>query len=480
METLRSETAVDYLEGLLEGFVAYDAQWRMTYMNAAGERILRRRREDVLGKTWHEAFPHAVGNPVDEMYQRVMRTRAGERMEYHYAHYGLWMEISASPVRTGGVGVYFRDISDRKRAEQALHESEARFRTLADSAPVMIWVNGLAGCEYVNRGYREFAGLPESALLGFGWEALVHPEDREPNLRAYLSGLDNRRGYETQCRMRRHDGEYRWMQVVAAPRFAEGGELLGMSGVCADITGMKNAEEALREADRRKDDFLATLAHELRNPLAPIRSGLHLLRAGGAPAAQALPIMERQVGNLVRLLDDLMEVSRITRGQLALRRQVADLADAVRSALEASDPLLQASRHRLEVDLPPGPVPVLADPVRISQVVSNLLNNAAKYTPDGGRIRLSVGREGGRAVVRVRDDGIGIAPEMLARVFEPFVQVPSALKRAHGGLGIGLSLARTLVEMHGGEIEARSEGEGKGAEFVVSLPALTNPEERRR
>jgi PAS domain S-box-containing protein len=347
---LHDKEAADYLEGLMEGFVAYDGNWTMTYMNAAGERILGRRREDVLGKTWHQAFPHAVGNPVDHMYQRVMRTRKAETMEYHYPHYGRWLEISASPVRTGGVGVYFRDISDRKRAEQEL-----------------------------------------------------------------------------------------------------------------------------RENDRRKDEFLATLAHELRNPLAPIRSGLQLLQvapAGGEAARQTLAIMERQVRHLVRLLDDLMEVSRITQGRVVLRKQALDLAEAVRTAVEANRPLLSAARHSLDLDLPAEPVRVHADPVRIAQVVSNLLNNAAKYTPDGGRIALSLRREGAAAAIRVRDNGIGIAPELLPRLFEKFSQGPGSLERSRGGLGIGLALARTLVELHGGSIEAHSAGEGKGSEFVVSLPLL--------
>jgi PAS domain S-box-containing protein len=353
MTALERENASDYLEGLMEGFVAYDGNWRMTYMNAAGERILGRRREDVLGKTWHEAFPHAVGNEVDQMYQRVMRTRSAERMEYFYAHYGRWLEISASPVRTGGVGVYFRDISDRKRAE-----------------------------------------------------------------------------------------------------------------------------EELRENDRRKDEFLATLAHEIRNPLAPIRSGLQVLRvtpAGSEASQQAMGMMERQLHHLVRLLDDLMEVSRVTQGQVRLRKEVVDVADAVHAALEASRTFMSAAAHQLELNLPPEPVRVLADPVRLAQVLSNLVNNAAKYTPDGGRISISARRERDRAVVQVRDNGIGIAPEMLPRVFEKFARLPGAVERSHGGLGIGLSLARTLVELHGGTLQARSEGEGKGAEFVVSLPALTPP-----
>jgi two-component system CheB/CheR fusion protein len=330
----------------------------------------------------------------------------------------------------------------------------------------------------VNRGYLEFAGVAESDVQGYDWAKLVHPEDRDAYLQSYLDALREKRRYAAQCRLRRHDGEYRWMQVAGVPRYSAGGELLGMAGVCADVTEMKAAEEALRENDRRKDEFLATLAHELRNPLAPIRSGLQLLRIGppaGEPARQALGIMERQVHQLVRLLDDLMEVSRVTQGQVRLQKEVLDVADAVHAALEASRPLIAAAAHQLEVELPPEPVRVLADPVRLAQVLSNLVNNAAKYTPDGGRISVSARRSRGSAVVQVRDNGIGIAPEMLPRVFEKFAQLPGALARSHGGLGIGLSLARTLVELHGGTIEARSEGEGKGAEFVVSLPALAAP-----
>jgi signal transduction histidine kinase len=186
-------------------------------------------------------------------------------------------------------------------------------------------------------------------------------------------------------------------------------------------------------------------------------------------------MMERQLHHLVRLLDDLMEVSRVTQGQVRLRKEVVDVADAVHAALEASRPFMSAAAHQLELDLPPEPVRVLADPVRLAQVLSNQVNNAAKYTPDGGRISISARRSRDRAVLEVRDNGIGIAPELLPRVFEKFARLPGAVERSHGGLGIGLALARTLVELHGGTIEARSEGEGKGARFVVSLPALAAP-----
>ena len=344
------QQTVDYLEGLLEGFVAYDADWVMTYMNASAERLLGRRRDEVLGKTWHQAFPHAVGNAVDQMYQRVMRSREAERMEYFYAHYGCWLEISASPVRSGGVAVYFRDISDRKGAEQSL-----------------------------------------------------------------------------------------------------------------------------RDADRRKDEFLATLAHELRNPLAPIRTGLHLLhisQPGSEPAAQARAMMERQLNHLIRLVDDLLEVSRISTGKIELRRERLELAAAVLSAVETVRPMMEAAHHRLDISLPPEPVMLEGDFVRLAQVVGNLLSNAAKYTDPGGRVALSMRREQGEAVVSVRDSGVGIAPEQLPQLFDMFAQAEGTRYRAQGGLGIGLALARRLAELHGGRVEARSDGAGKGSEFRVYLPLV--------
>jgi signal transduction histidine kinase len=237
----------------------------------------------------------------------------------------------------------------------------------------------------------------------------------------------------------------------------------------------------LAEMDRRKDEFLATLAHELRNPLAPIRNSLHLLRMSGASSPAAAPIhdlMERQVSHMVRLVDDLMEVSRITRGKIELRPERVELAAVLRSAVETSRPLIEAARHQLTIDLPSEPLILQADPVRLSQVVANLLNNAAKYTEEGGQIGLSARREGGMAVISVRDTGVGIPAEMLPRVFDMFAQVDRTLKRSQGGLGIGLTLARTLVEMHGGRMEARSEGPGKGSEFLVRLPLAADDASR--
>ena len=237
----------------------------------------------------------------------------------------------------------------------------------------------------------------------------------------------------------------------------------------------RRAEETLREADRRKDEFLATLAHELRNPLAPMRNALQVMQlAGGDPAAveQARAIMERQMRHMVRLVDDLLDVSRITRGMLELRRQRVDLAAVLRSAVEASRPLIEAARHALTITLPPEPIFVDGDPMRLAQVFANLLNNAAKYTEPGGQIGLSAERQGSDAVVSVRDNGLGIPSEMLGRVFELFAQVDRTLEKSQGGLGIGLTLVRRLIEMHGGSVAVQSEGYGHGSVFTVRLPAV--------
>jgi signal transduction histidine kinase len=231
--------------------------------------------------------------------------------------------------------------------------------------------------------------------------------------------------------------------------------------------------QQLRDSDRRKDEFLAVLAHELRNPLAPIRNSLQLLRVGdGDMIEQARSVMERQLEHMVRLIDDLLDVSRITRGKIQLRKERVELSTAVQNALEATRPLIEASNHELTVTIPAEPAYLDADSTRLAQVFSNLLTNAAKYTERAGRIWLTVERHAGEAVVSVRDTGIGIAAEHLPHVFDMFSQGAPALERSQGGLGIGLSLVKGLVEMHGGNVEAHSDGPGKGSEFIVRLPVV--------
>ncbi len=245
---------------------------------------------------------------------------------------------------------------------------------------------------------------------------------------------------------------------------------------------LRATEQWRQEADRRKDEFLATLSHELRNPLAPIRNAVQILRMKRVPQARerALEIVDRQVSHLVRLVDDLLEVSRITRGKLELRREPIALERAVLSAIETSRPLIEAAGHELTVRLAGEPLTVEADLVRLSQVISNLLNNAAKYTEAGGRIELTTARQGGEAVVRVRDSGIGIPADKLRGVFEMFTQLDGSKRQSQGGLGIGLALVRSLVQMHGGEVEAESGGPGRGSVFTVRLPLLGADHEANR
>ena len=373
------------------------------------------------------------------------------------------------------------DISDRKHAEQSLRESEDRFRHLADNVPVLIWLSGPGGYEFVNREYLKFAGCDFSRLEGAGWQDLLHPSDAPGFVAAYERARRQHQRFEMQLRFRRADGEYRWLRVTAVPRLDEDGEVVGFVGSSADITDIKRSEDTLREADQRKDEFLATLAHELRNPLAPIRNALQIIRIGAdqESVGKVHDMLERQVDQMVRLVDDLLEVSRITRGKIELRRERVDLGAVIRDALETSKPLIDAARHELTVGLPTQPLWLDADPIRLAQVFSNLLNNSAKYTEPGGRIWINTNRHNDQVVVSVCDTGIGISPEKIPKVFNLFAQVDTTTAKAQGGLGIGLALARRLVEMHGGRIDARSGGEGEGSEFRVHLP-LAREQERKR
>jgi two-component system CheB/CheR fusion protein len=267
----------------------------------------------------------------------------------------------------------------------------------------------------------------------------------------------------------------RHLMVSAAPLFSADAEPLGCVITMVDITGIKGAEAALREADRRKDEFLAVLSHELRNPLAPVRNAVGILKLKGPDEPElrwAREIIERQVYQMTRLIDDLLDVSRITQDRLELRRERVGLAQILREAVEMSRPLIAQEGHELEVSVPHDPVLLDADAARLAQVFANLLNNAAKYTPAGGRIALCAWCEGSEVLVSVRDNGVGIAPDMLPQVFEMFLQVDSSEGRARGGLGIGLTLVKRLVTMHQGTVEARSDGLGAGSEFLVRLPAL--------
>jgi PAS domain S-box-containing protein len=375
----------------------------------------------------------------------------------------------------GSVGA-FVDITDRQRAEEALRQSERHFRELAEGLPQLVWTAGAdGGRDYLSPQWCAYTGAAEADHLGWRWAEVVHPDDREAAVAAFRDAVARSARFDHEYRIRGADGRYRWFKSVGVPFRDEQGAAVKWFGASTDIEDHKRAEEALREVSRRKDEFLATLAHELRNPLAPLRNALYTIKlAGNDPAMveQARGVMERQLRLLVRLIDDLLDLSRISQGKIQLRPRRVELADVLRSALETSRPNLDEARQQLVQDLPAESVWLLADPDRLAQVVSNLLNNAAKFTPDGGRITLRARTDGTDAVVSVRDTGVGIPREQLPRLFEMYTQF--APGRPHGGLGIGLSLVRSLVELHGGTVTARSDGPGAGSEFTIRLPIRTD------
>lgn len=374
-----------------------------------------------------------------------------------------------------GLATVSRDITERKKMEQMLLNSQTDLNRAQTVGQIGSWRLNVKRNEltWSAENHRIF-GIPEKTTLTYEtFLSAVHPDDREYVDQMWRAALWSE-PYDIEHRVI-VDGKMKWVREKAELEFDKAGEVLGGFGTTQDITERKQAEEALLEADHRKNEFLAILAHELRNPLTPICNAAAILRLPDAPEStrqNAQDLIDRQLQHMVRLIDDLMDVSRITRGKLQLRKERIDLLAVLQQALEAARSHVEEAKHVLTVSLPTQPIYLDADPVRLTQVFLNLLNNACKYTEQGGSIRLDAEREGSDVVVKVTDTGTGISPEFLPNVFELFSQIPSAVKQSDGGIGIGLSLARNLVEMHGGSIEATSDGFGKGSKFIVRLPAL--------
>ncbi|HEV7279876.1 MAG TPA: PAS domain S-box protein [Pirellulaceae bacterium] len=725
------------LESVADAFIAVDAEWRFTYVNARAEDVYGLSRESLLGRTLWDAFPDLIGHPFEQPFRRPMTDREPVRVEGPYAPLEGWFEVRIFPVDDGGLSFYFRDISEQQRAEDALRVSETRLRTLLDNLPygavyqVVAEADGSRRFDYVSAGIEGICGVaPEEALADpmalygpipeedravvaaaeveslrdlapynceFGmrhkngevrrvhcrsaprrtlggslvWEGvildvtdrhraeeahraaearltavvdhspatiflkdaegryllvnrqleeqaramgvagsvvgrtdadllppeiaevfrrddldvlqsgrartyeesavvagelrtglttkfplldetgaayavggislditdrvtadkrlrenqewlrlameagrmgtwdwdvqagrlrwsenlesihglkrgefdstfesfqkLVHPEDLQALQSAVEQAMRDGTTYEAEFRIVRPDGSIGWMAGRGRAFYDGGGAPTRMVGVGMDVTDRRRAEDEVREGSRRKDEFLAMLAHELRNPLAPIRSGLDLLAMGGEES-EIVEAMQQQVSHLVRLVDDLLDVSRIVRGRVELKRRAVELALIVRRAIETMLPQVDAQGQKLSTELPERAVWISADPVRLTQVISNLLHNASKYNDAGGRIDVAVSLAEGFATIRVRDTGIGIEPELLPRVFDLFTQASRSIDRSQGGLGIGLTVVKSLIEMHDGTVTAHSDGLGRGSEFVLRLPLCEAPE----
>ena len=653
-QQVRAE-AEQMLESIAEGFVAVDADWRYTYVNASAEGFYGRPRESLLGVSMWDAFPELLGSDFEAAFRAAMQDRVPAKVEAPYDPLGCWFEVSVFPVASGGLSFYFRDVLqnrlmhralreseeqqrflsdfgqlvqriedpravldaavgalalhlqadrciwmllddaaeigtvcgefrangmgsrlgpvqlrdynleqlrllrqgrpfvvrdaatdarlaserdqyarvqvgaavsagvlrgerlvaaiavhqraprawtdseiqlvqaiaarcweafERAQVQQRQRESEQRFRDMAESLPQIVYVTDAGGSvEYVNRQWFTYTGLSTAALADV--QAATHPVDIGPLMARWAEAFALGAPMVCEFRLRGRDGNHRWFLTRAVPIRDSRGRVVRWYGTSTDVDDSRRNAEALAQAhaalqqvERRKDQFIATLAHELRNPLAPLRNGVQLLALGGGPdgGARVQAMMKRQIDQLVRLVDDLLEVSRITSGKVALQRDRLDLAELLAGAAESSRPVLETARHSLHVDVDGlGGQLVDGDALRLGQVFANLLNNSAKYTEPGGHVTLRGWREGDQAVVQVQDDGLGLAADMLEEVFQPFVQVDRSAARAQGGLGIGLSIVRSLVDLHGGTVRAHSDGPGRGSLFEVRLPIAAGP-----
>jgi len=461
-------------------------------------RASARTREELVGVSLFEAFPGNPDDPADtsevELRSSLMRViETGKPDNLPVQRYPIpvtlpdgqvrfeerfWSAYSSPIFDAEGRMVCIshtnRDVTEQIRAEHALRENEKRFRALTLASSDVVYS--------MSPDWRQIFGLEGRGFLKdavesreFWLDDYVPREDQARVHAAIGEAIRERKVFELEHRVRRVDGSLGWTLSRAVPMFDAGGNIYEWIGAASDITERREAEEKLKEADRHKDEFLAMLAHELRNPLAPVGVAAQLLQQGRLDEAgvrRSSEIIGRQVLHMTHLIDDLLDVSRVTNGLVTLEKAPADVNAILMDAVEQVTPLMRARNHQLGCSLAPGAPAVLGDKKRLVQVVTNILNNAAKYTRDGGTIALSAQLDGAHVRISVVDNGIGMAPEMAARAFDLFTQAERTSDRASGGLGLGLALVKSLVELHGGTVSCDSPGPGLGSRFTVCLPRL--------
>jgi PAS domain S-box-containing protein len=496
----QSEWLRTTLASIGDAVITTDAEGRVTFMNAVAEALTGWSQTDALGQLLDDVFQivhEETREPVDNPAIRALQTGSIIRLANHTvlrARTGGEHAIddSAAPIRdqggtTVGAVVVFRDVSDRRRADVA----RAHLAAIVESSDDAIVSKTLQSVILSwNKGAERLFGYTAGEAIGQPITILIPPDrlgEEEHILERIIRG-ERIQHFET-VRVRK-DGRHVDISLTISPIRNAEGAIVGASKVARDISQrrilearnneLREREQLARQeaeaANRAKDEFLAMLGHELRNPLSPILTALQLMKLRGGGLEREREVIERQVGHLTRLVDDLLDVSRITRGKVALKEEPVEIAEVVAKGIEIATPLLEQRTHVLAVDVP-RKLWVRGDPDRLNQVLSNLLTNAAKYTPPSGRITVRAVEEHGEIVITVRDTGIGITPDVLPHVFDLFVQERQAIDRSPGGLGLGLTIVRNLVERHGGSVTAHSAGPGTGSEFVVRLPQWKVPAE---
>ncbi|HEY5897250.1 MAG TPA: PAS domain-containing protein, partial [Burkholderiales bacterium] len=472
-EQSRSEAQLQFVTDTMSAAVIRcDAFTRILWVNRVYCHWMKRDTSDIVGRPLVEVIGERA---MEEIRPHIDAVLSGERPSYErLADFpGLgrrWVAATYTPTfgnsaePNGWISVVY-DIHERR-------ETQEQLGILLDALPMAVLrVNRDETYEWVNAIYAQWLGMPARDIVGRRLDQVMSPDQLRalrPHIERVLAG--EQVPYERLAHLRGL-GE-RWVRGVFTPIRDSRGRVSSWVVITADVQEEKRLERALREADRRKDEFIATLAHELRNPLAPIRNAVGLLAANGGTGADAQwgrAVIERQVDQMSRLIDDLLDIARISSGKLLLRRQRVALKEVLDIAMETSQPHIESARHRLAVRQEAGEITVDADPTRLAQVFSNLLNNAAKYTPPGGSIGLDVTRQGAEAIVCVTDNGMGFPPSLAAVIFEPFSQWAGP-EHARAGLGLGLALVRAIVQLHGGSVTAASLGEGRGSRFEVRLP----------
>ena len=435
-----------------------------------------------------------------QTYGRVARTGESLQFEHEARALGRWYSVDAVRVGEPGedkVAVLFMDITQRKQMEMDLFDSEARFSALADGLPMPVWVlDGKGQPRFVNSAFAEFFGGEASPVPAELWKGRIHPEDVPVFDFELQAALRDQRSMRGLVRGRRAEGQWRWLEINAQPRFSPRGHFIGLAGSCTDVTERREIEmarEQLLQSERvarnaaenmarLKDEFLATLSHELRTPLTTILGWSELLLQRVEPDSNLYKGLNVIAGSALaqkRLISDMLDLSSLLLGKVQLEVEVLDLGQQISEARRAQELVAEEKGITLELELPPQTCLVLGDATRLQQVVWNLLSNAIKFTPDNGKVGLAVSAEGGHYVISVSDTGDGIAPDFLRHLFSRFSQADGTTTRRHGGLGLGLSIVQQLVELHGGTVSAASEGRGQGAVFTVRLPQYI-PQEGNR